>query len=164
MLPVASEERGRGYPDEPALLTHNGEQHDEGSQRPGGSGPGPGGPGAGPLTGRRRTWWRVRRTCYIVILALVIVPPVAFFIAYQMVSVPTPAAAAAQLDKPVTYLFANGSKLDVHTPPGGYRTLLRPDEIPATMVHAAEAAEDATFQTNSGFDISGIMQAVFKHL
>jgi membrane peptidoglycan carboxypeptidase len=160
MLPVASGERGGGYPDEPALLTHDGEQPGGDRRQAGAGQQGT----SGPLTGRRRTWWRVRRSCYIVILALVIVPPVAFFIAYRMVSVPTPEAAAAQLDKPVTYLFAGGSKLDVHTPSGANRTLLTPKEIPATMVHAAEAAEDATFQTNAGFDISGITQAAFKHL
>jgi membrane peptidoglycan carboxypeptidase len=106
----------------------------------------------------------VRRTCYIAIFALAIVPPLVFFIAYQVVSVPSPATAAARLDKPVTYQFADGSPLDVHTPPGGNRKLLTAEQIPRTMVHATEAAEDASFETNPGFDVSGVMQAVLKHL
>ncbi len=164
MLPLAADERGSHQRAEPSLLTHRSQQREPERGTREAAGSGEGGSGGPPVTGARHGWWRVRRTCYIVILALAIGPPLVFFIAYQLVTVPSPAAAAAQLDKPVTYQFADGSPLDVHTPPGGNRQLLSAQQIPTTMVHAAEAAEDASFETNPGFDISGVMQAIVKHL
>jgi membrane peptidoglycan carboxypeptidase len=112
---------------------------------------------------RKKIWRRVRRTAYVFIALMIIGPIVAFFVMYQVVEVPNPAALADKLSKTVTIQWANGETLTT-VAPNGRRTLVTYDQIPKQVLHAVFAAEDATFETNSGFDITGIMRAVWNNL
>lgn len=96
-------------------------------------------------------------------LACVLGPILVFAALYLVVDVPTPTQVAAGQGKTVTYFYADGTVMGKDFQDGN-RVILRPDQIPDTVKHAVYAAEDATFETNSGFDVTGILRAVFNQL
>ncbi|MCE7005149.1 penicillin-binding protein [Kibdelosporangium philippinense] len=116
------------------------------------------------LLRRKKIWRRVRRTSYVFVALMLIGPLVAFFIAYQMVEVPNPERLADRLDKTVQITYAGGTENFATVAPKGRRTLVKCDEIPDPVKRAVFAAEDATFETNEGFDITSIMRAVWNNL
>ncbi|CAM3599481.1 transglycosylase domain-containing protein [Kibdelosporangium persicum] len=112
---------------------------------------------------RKKIWRRVRRTSYVLTALMIIGPLVAFFVAYQVVDVPDPEKLANDLDKTVTIEYGNGDNFAT-VAPKGRRTLVKWEDIPEHVRQAVYAAEDATFETNEGFDITGIMRAVWNNL
>jgi membrane peptidoglycan carboxypeptidase len=108
---------------------------------------------------RKRFWRRIRRISYVVAAAGILGPIVAFVVAYQVVSVPSPAEVAATQNQVVTLYYADGSEMTKITPDGGDRTLVKYQDVPDHVRHAVLAAEDASFETNPGFDIGGILRA-----
>lgn len=86
----------------------------------------------------KQVWRRVRRTCYVLVAIGVLGPLLAFGVLYCTVSPPIPSA----------MLKAQGSS----------RPLIGIDQVPQSVQHAVEAAEDPTFETSSGFGGSGIAQ------
>ena len=108
---------------------------------------------------KKKIWKRVRRTMYVLTALMIIGPMVAFFVAYQMVEVPSPQSVAATQGQVVTLTYNNDAPLSKVVPEGGNRTMVRYDQIPKTVLHAVYAAEDAEFETNPGFDITGVLQA-----
>ncbi|HKS45274.1 MAG TPA: transglycosylase domain-containing protein, partial [Amycolatopsis sp.] len=117
-----------------------------------------------PRQRKKRIWRRVRRTMYVLVGLGVVVPAVAFTIAYFLVDVPTPEQVLAQQSQAVTYFYADGSQMGKDIPDSGNRQILPPGQVPDVMKHAAYAAEDATFETNNGFDLLGIFRAVYNNL
>ncbi|MTD58689.1 penicillin-binding protein [Amycolatopsis sp. RM579] len=117
-----------------------------------------------PLQRRKRRWKIVRRTLYVMFGLGVIVPAVAFTIAYFLVDVPTPEEVLAQQSQVVTYYYGDNSVMGKEVPDTGNREILKPGQIPETVKHAVYAAEDATFETNNGFDVLGIVRAVYNNL
>lgn len=115
-----------------------------------------------PAQRKKRRWRRIRRTIYAGVGVFVVLPAIAFVVTYFMVDVPTPEEVAAQQGKVVNYYYAGGEKMAEEAPPEGRRVILQPEDIPDTVKHAAYAAEDATFETNSGFDVTGILRAVWN--
>jgi membrane peptidoglycan carboxypeptidase len=115
-----------------------------------------------PAQRKKRRWRRVRRTAYALVGLFVVLPAIAFTVAYFLVDVPSPEAVAADQNKVVTYYYANGEVMGKEIPKGGNRILLEPGQIPENVKHAVYAAEDATFETNNGFDVTGIMRAVWN--
>ncbi|MEV4311564.1 transglycosylase domain-containing protein [Actinocrispum sp. NPDC049592] len=113
---------------------------------------------------RKKIWKRVRRTSYVFLALMIIGPIVAFFVMYQLVDVPDPKALANTLPKTVTVNWGNGQQMTTIAPPDGKRTLVEYKDIPEHVLNAVYAAEDATFRTNSGFDLTGIMRAVWNNL
>jgi membrane peptidoglycan carboxypeptidase len=100
-----------------------------------------------------------------VLTALMIIGPfVGFFVAYQMVEVPKPEDVAAKQRQVVSLTYANGDPLSKIVPPGGSRTMVTYDELPDVVKHAVYAAEDAGFETNPGFDISGVLGAAWNQV
>lgn len=160
MLPPVHEEFQR----EPELMTHR--EHD----LP---------PGAGDyiepdeyldneydeaLLRKKRIWRRVRRGAYVLAAVGFVGPIVAFIITYFMVEPPDPQTVLNQ-QQTMTIYYADGSVMATLGPStGGDRTILPIDKIPPVVRHAVEAAEDETFETNSGFDIKGIGRAVLGQL
>ncbi|PPK68026.1 transglycosylase domain-containing protein [Actinokineospora auranticolor] len=112
---------------------------------------------------RKKIWRRVRRTLYVAAGLMIVGPIVAFFITYQLVDVDNPNDVARDQDKVVTLLYANGDEMAKIAKPEANRVMLKPGEIPKTVLHAVYAAEDSTFETNAGFDITGIMRAVWNN-
>lgn len=117
-----------------------------------------------PAQKKKRRWKIIRRCAYVFFGLFVVVPAIAFVITYFLVDVPTPESIKALQSQPITYFDANGQQLGRELPPGGDRQLLKPGEVPEVVKHAVYSAEDATFETNSGFDVTGILRAVFNQV
>jgi membrane peptidoglycan carboxypeptidase len=117
-----------------------------------------------PEQRKKRRWKRIRRTIYALVGVFLVLPALAFTIMYFLVSVPTPEEVAAQQNQIVTYYYADGSEMGKDIPTGANRSTLKPNEIPDVVKHAVYAAEDASFESNPGFDIKGILGAVFNQL
>ncbi|WP_103353891.1 transglycosylase domain-containing protein [Amycolatopsis sp. CA-128772] len=116
-----------------------------------------------PAQRKKRRWKIIRRVAYACVGVFFVVPAIAFVITYFMVDVPTPESVAALQSQPVTYYYADGKTVMGRSlPKGGDRQLLKPGEIPDIVKHAVYSAEDATFETNSGFDVTGILRAVYN--
>ncbi|WP_410587515.1 transglycosylase domain-containing protein [Amycolatopsis sp. lyj-23] len=135
----------------------------------------PDGPATGPVTAtevvpdsraelRRRRWKTVRRVLYVLSGLFFLVPAVAFVITYFAVDVPSPDKVAQSQGQAVTYLYADGTEMGKDVPAGGNRQLLGPAQIPDVVKKAVIATEDASFETNSGFDLSGIARAAYNQV
>ncbi|MEV4320278.1 transglycosylase domain-containing protein [Actinocrispum sp. NPDC049592] len=102
------------------------------------------------------------------LLFLAVATPVtAFYICYQMFDVPDPMQVTLAQNQTITLYYSDGkTELGRILPPGGggNRTLVRFDQIPQHVQNAVLAAEDNSFWTNSGFDVTGIMRAAFNNL
>ncbi|HWO60620.1 MAG TPA: transglycosylase domain-containing protein [Umezawaea sp.] len=112
---------------------------------------------------KKKIWRRVRRISYVAAGLMVLTPVVAFAIAYQVVDVPDPAVIAADQQKAVTILYSDESVMTKISPQGANRELLAVNDPALTeeVKHAVFAAEDATFETNPGFDFKAIGRAVW---
>jgi membrane peptidoglycan carboxypeptidase len=117
-----------------------------------------------PAQKKKRRWKIVRRCAYVFVGVFFVVPAIAFVITYFLVDVPTPESIKALQSQPITYYDAGGQVMGRELPPGGDRQLLKPGEVPDVVKHAVYSAEDATFETNSGFDVTGILRAVFNQV
>ena len=109
---------------------------------------------------RKKVWRRVRRVGYVFTALMIIGPMLAFFIAYQLVDVPSPESVRQEQGQVVSLTYADKGPMGKVVPQGGEnRTLVKYDEIPKDVLNAVFAAEDAEFMTNPGFDISGVLRA-----
>ncbi|GAB3438030.1 transglycosylase domain-containing protein [Actinophytocola sediminis] len=114
---------------------------------------------------RKRIWRRVRRTGYVLTALMIIVPLIGFFIAYQVVEVPSPQSIADGQQQVAKITYADDKQLlSEMVPDGENRRMVKYEEIPEPIKHAVFAAEDAEFMTNPGFDISGVMRAVWNQV
>jgi membrane peptidoglycan carboxypeptidase len=142
------------------LLTHRGQDYaDEDTGQPGTPPPYRLSSDQQRMRRRKKIWRRVRRVMYTFIVLMIIVPVLAFLIAYQIVDVPTPESIAAGQKQAVTLQYADGSELSKIAPEGSNRTMVKYEDIPRQVLNAVYAAEDATFETNAGFDITGVVRA-----
>lgn len=149
------------YQREPDLLTHRDDDYLSESVGDGYPGQPSGALGTDRKKPRRKKIWRwVRRGMYAVIFLLIAGPITAFYVIYQNVAVPDPQTVAFGQAQPVTLYYADGSVMDKLTT--GARTYIKPDQIPVNIRHAVEAAEDETFETNSGFDLKAIGRTVWN--
>jgi membrane peptidoglycan carboxypeptidase len=115
---------------------------------------------------RKKIWRRVRRTMYVFLVLMIVGPVLAFLITYQFVAVPSPEDVRTGADQVVTMKYANGDELTKIVPEGANRTFVTWEELRAApkVLNAVFAAEDNTFMTNAGFDISGVMRAGWNQL
>jgi membrane peptidoglycan carboxypeptidase len=113
---------------------------------------------------RKKIWRRVRRIMYVFTALMIIGPMLAFFIAYQFVEVPSPTEIATEQSREVAIKYADGSDLTKVVPRDGQRQFVTYGDIPPQVLNAVFAAEDDTFMTNSGFDITGVMRAAWNQL
>ncbi|WP_281262299.1 transglycosylase domain-containing protein [Saccharothrix carnea] len=113
---------------------------------------------------RKKVWRRVRRTTYVALGLMLLAPVVAFAIAYQVVEVPNPEAVAADQGKAITILYADGTEMTKYAPGDANRTLVKYEDLPQTLKDAVFAAEDPTFMTNVGFDLTAIARAGWYQL
>ncbi|UOX87302.1 penicillin-binding protein [Amycolatopsis sp. FBCC-B4732] len=117
-----------------------------------------------PAQKKKRRWKIVRRVAYAFVGLFFVVPAIAFVITYFLVDVPTPESIKSLQNQPITYYDAGNQVMGRELPPGGDRQLLKPGEVPDVVKHAVYSAEDATFETNSGFDVTGILRAVWNQV
>ncbi|RSD20377.1 transglycosylase domain-containing protein [Amycolatopsis eburnea] len=144
----------------PELMTHH--AYDEPSGYDDVEPEGDGKPVLTPAQKKKRRWKIIRRVAYGFFGLFFVVPAIAFVITYFLVDVPSPTEVAQNQSQAVTYLYADGSPMGKDVPRGGNRVLLTPDQIPDVMKHAAIATEDDSFETNSGFDVGGLLRAVYN--
>ncbi|MEU3272243.1 transglycosylase domain-containing protein [Saccharomonospora sp. NPDC006951] len=118
-----------------------------------------------PAQRKKRRWRRIRRSLYAFVGVFLVLPALAFAITYFLVDVPSPQEVAAGQSKVVTFYYADGKEMGKDIPPdGGNRIILKPEDVTPVVRHAVYAAEDATFETNSGFDLTGILRAVYNQV
>ncbi len=117
-----------------------------------------------PAQRKKRRWRRIRRVLLALFGVFVVIPAIAFVITYFAVDVPSPASVAATQGQAVTYFYADNTEMGKDVPKGGNRQILTPEQIPDIVKKAVIATEDASFETNSGFDVGGILRAVYNQV
>ncbi|WP_020663755.1 transglycosylase domain-containing protein [Amycolatopsis benzoatilytica] len=115
-----------------------------------------------PKQRKKRRWKIIRRVLYAMFGLFFVVPAIAFVITYFTVSVPSPQDVLAQQTQPITFYYADKSLMGRSVPQGGDRQLLQPNQVPEVIKHAVYSAEDATFETNSGFNVMAILRSVYN--
>jgi membrane peptidoglycan carboxypeptidase len=128
-------------------------------RRPPGGGPPP---PPQPGLGRQINWKWVRRSLYIALVALVVLPIVTFGMAYLIVDVPKPGD--IRTNQVSTILASDGSELAKIVPPEGNRVDVGIDQIPVHVRNAVMAAEDRDFYSNPGFSFTGFARAFKNNL
>ncbi|HEV2782052.1 MAG TPA: transglycosylase domain-containing protein, partial [Actinophytocola sp.] len=115
---------------------------------------------------RKKIWRRIRRGLYVFIALMIIGPILAFLIAYQMVTVPSPNEVKANQSQVVTLQYAGGEELTRIAPEGANRKFVTYAELAAApqVLNAVFAAEDNTFMSNAGFDLSGVLRAAYNQV
>ncbi|WP_300011794.1 transglycosylase domain-containing protein [Pseudonocardia sp.] len=112
---------------------------------------------------RRARRLRIARNTVLSGLAAVLLGPlVAFGLGYLVFSVPSPDDAVTNQVALVS--FADGSRLTRLVPEEGNRIAVDVADVPPHVRDAVLAAEDRTFYSNPGFDLGGIMRAVWNQL
>ncbi|RZT89209.1 membrane peptidoglycan carboxypeptidase [Pseudonocardia sediminis] len=133
----------------------------------GGGGRPPGGPGTanrgddGP-GGPKKGWRRMRRWVWIALGVLVLGPILAFAIGWVVFTVPR--AEDIAVSQVATFTYQDGSPLATVRPDNVNRTSVTLDQVPLPVQQAVLSAEDRSFFSNPGFDISGIGRAVWSQL
>ncbi len=115
------------------------------------------------LTTSARLWRRRRRAGYALLATAIGAPVLSLALGWLFIPVPNAdAAVESQLN---TVSFSDGSVL-ARVAPGeqGNRQKVSIAQIPLPVQHAVLSAEDRTFYTNSGFDLTGIMHAALKQV
>ena len=150
---------------EPALFTHQRTRRaapfrvEPGAGRPARPG------GGGRFRGRgcrvpRRGWWRL--VWWLVGLCLC-GPILAFAIGWFVF--PTPTQDDLSVSQVATVDYANGQRLATVRPDGVQnRVDVALSRVPVPVRYAVLAAEDRTFYSNPGFDITGIIRAAWNQL
>jgi membrane peptidoglycan carboxypeptidase len=118
-----------------------------------------------PLTPAQRTAQRRRRVKWGVLgslAAFVLLPLLALGLGWLAFSVPT--ADDAVNNQVATISFADGTDLTRLVPEQGNRTKVTVDQIPVHVREAVLSAEDRSFYSNPGFDLTGILRAVWNQL
>nr|WP_052478205.1 transglycosylase domain-containing protein [Kibdelosporangium sp. MJ126-NF4]CEL16735.1 Multimodular transpeptidase-transglycosylase [Kibdelosporangium sp. MJ126-NF4]CTQ92036.1 Multimodular transpeptidase-transglycosylase (EC 2.4.1.129) (EC 3.4.-.-) [Kibdelosporangium sp. MJ126-NF4] len=110
-------------------------------------------------------WGWVRRTVYFLVFLSIAAPLVAFRHSYSLWEVPDPAQIAASQNQTITLYFSDGrTELARISPKSGNRSSVRFQDIPEHVQRAVLAAEDNSYWDNSGFDLTGIVRAVWNNV
>ncbi|MHA6794945.1 transglycosylase domain-containing protein [Pseudonocardia bannensis] len=118
-----------------------------------------------PLTPEQLKARRGRRIRYAVLgsIGTVLLGPVlAFALGYLFFSVPSPDDAVNNQVALVSY--GDGSQLTRLVPEQGNRIKVPIEAIPVPVRNAVLAAEDRSFYSNPGFDLTGILRAAWSQL
>ncbi|MGH3881974.1 MAG: transglycosylase domain-containing protein [Pseudonocardiaceae bacterium] len=145
---------------EPELLTHAASRPTDRSDRYDQRGY-PWTPWTGGKT--RRRW--IRRVALVGLLLAVLTPVLAFFAGWLFFTVPSPELLAAERKQVTTIMASDGTtEIGRYVPEQGNRIAVDLDEVPVHVQNAVLAAEDRSFRSNPGFDITGIARAAWKQL
>ncbi len=115
----------------------------------------------GPRTPREKRRLAVKVVLWSV-AGLLVSPLLAFGAGYVFFAVPNPDDAVN--NQVALVAFADGSQLTRLVPEAGNRTKVGIDAVPIHVRQAVLAAEDRTFYSNPGFDLSGILRAAWNQL
>jgi membrane peptidoglycan carboxypeptidase len=113
----------------------------------------------------RTRWLRARKFVFAGLLLAILMPVLAFFAGWLFLSVPSPAALAAQRKQITTIMASDGTtEIGRYVPEEGNRIPVSLAQVPMRVQNAVLAAEDRSFRSNPGFDITGIARATWKQL
>lgn len=115
-----------------------------------------------PEERRRLRLRRVRNVALAGLATVLLGPLLAFGLGWLFFSVPSPTDAVTNQVALVSY--ADGSRLTRLVPEEGNRIAVPIDEVPRHVREAVLAAEDRTFYSNPGFDLTGILRAVWNQV
>jgi membrane peptidoglycan carboxypeptidase len=102
-------------------------------------------------------WKWVRRSIYVTVAVLIVLPMITFGMAYMIVEVPKPGD--IRTNQVSTILASDGSELAKIVPPEGNRVDVDINQIPVHVRDAVMAAEDRDFYSNPGFSFTGFARA-----
>ncbi|WP_344736602.1 transglycosylase domain-containing protein [Pseudonocardia petroleophila] len=111
---------------------------------------------------RRSAWSRIRKAIYVLLGLLILGPVVAFVVGWLIF--PVPSSDELAVDQVSQFTFADGSPLATARPEGVNRRVVPLEEIPEPVRQAVLAAENRSFYSDPGFDITGILRAVYNQL
>ncbi|MGQ0576975.1 MAG: transglycosylase domain-containing protein [Pseudonocardia sp.] len=113
--------------------------------------------------GRRGSplWRTVRRWLLGTLAVLVLGPTIAFVVGYLVFDPPNGEVQVAQV---ATFTFADGAPLATVRPDNINRVTVSLDQVPEHVRQAVFAAEDRSFESNRGFDLTGIARAAWNQL
>ena len=94
--------------------------------------------------------------------AAALAPVVAFVLGYAFFAVPTPDDAVNNQVALIAY--ADGSQITRLVPEQGNRVVVPIEKVPPHVRRAVLAAEDRSFYSNPGFDLTGIVRAAWNQL
>lgn len=109
---------------------------------------------------RRRTWRRVRRSCYVAVAVMILLPMAVFAYGYMNWKTPTQEDITSQ-KQPIQINYSNGDRLATVEDEGSRRMLNSLDDASPAMRDATVSAEDASFYSNPGFDVMGILRSIY---
>ncbi|MGQ0719370.1 MAG: transglycosylase domain-containing protein [Pseudonocardiales bacterium] len=113
--------------------------------------------------GTRSRW--IRKVALVGLLLAVLTPVLAFFAGWLFFTVPSPAALAAERKQVTTIMASDGTtEIGRYVPEQGNRIAVDLDDVPVHVQNAVLAAEDRSFRSNPGFDITGIARAAWNQL
>ncbi|MCX6465366.1 MAG: transglycosylase domain-containing protein, partial [Pseudonocardiales bacterium] len=115
-----------------------------------------------PEQRRRDRLVLARRIALGGVAAVLLAPLLAFGLGYLFFAVPSPADAVTNQVALVSY--TDGSQLTRLVPEEGNRTAVAIAEVPQHVRDAVLSAEDRTFYSNPGFDVTGILRAAWNQL
>ncbi|EHB55053.1 Peptidoglycan glycosyltransferase [Mycolicibacterium rhodesiae JS60] len=115
-----------------------------------------------PSFSQQVSWKWVRRSLYLAVVLMVVLPLITFGMAYLIVKVPQPGD--LRTNQVSTILASDGSELAKIVPPEGNRVDVNIDQIPVQVRNAVMAAEDRDFYSNPGFSLSGFARALKNNL
>ncbi|MGH3566837.1 MAG: transglycosylase domain-containing protein [Pseudonocardia sp.] len=107
-------------------------------------------------------WRRVRRALYTLLGIVVFGPALAFFIGWFLFDARS--ADDTAVTQVATFTFAEGTPFATVRPDNVNRVKITLDQVPENVREAVLAAEDRSFFSNPGFDISGIGRATWNQL
>lgn len=111
---------------------------------------------------RQVNWIWVRRSLYLAMSVLVLLPIITFAMAYLIVDVPKPGD--IRTNQVSTILASDGSEIARIVPPEGNRVDVSLDQVPVYVRQAVITAEDRNFYSNPGFSFSGFARAAQNNL
>ncbi|ALG12976.1 hypothetical protein AOZ06_44455 [Kibdelosporangium phytohabitans] len=102
---------------------------------------------------------------YALLFLSLAAPLIAFRYCYSLWDVPDPAQIAAGQNQTIRLYYSDGvTELARISPKSGNRSSVRFQDIPEHVQRAVLAAEDNSYWDNSGFDVTGIMRAVWNNV
>ncbi|QUG99742.1 penicillin-binding protein [Saccharopolyspora erythraea] len=114
---------------------------------------------------RRRRLRRVLRAALFTATALLLGAVGAFAAGYAVWEVPDPRAVATGTQQSIVLQYSDGTEMTRIVPGTGNRTMIGSlDEVSPAMRQATLAAEDASFYSNGGFDVLGIVRAAYAQV
>jgi membrane peptidoglycan carboxypeptidase len=107
----------------------------------------------------------VRTIVLVGLLLCLLLPVLAFFAGWLFLTVPSPAALAAERKQVTTIMASDGTtEVGRYVPDEGNRIPVSLAEVPEHVQNAVLAAEDRSFRSNPGFDIVGIARAAWQQI